>query len=383
MEFFDVSSEKEMDALGRAIARRFAAQGSARPRAFLLKGPLGAGKSVFARGFIRFFQMEGNGDIPSPTFTLVQYYGSASGPIHHFDLYRLSAPEDVFELGWEEALSEGLTLIEWPEKAGPYLPPDPVTIEIAVTGENARHVTLYDPRLPALPGEAFILAAGKGTRLRPHTDHMPKPMVPVGGESIIRRSIKKLAQAGVHKIIINLHHLSAVLRDHLYDISNPEIIFSEEAELLETAGGIKSALQHFSGAFFIINGDALWEDGPLPALTRLGGAWDDSRMDILLLLHPVSSMRLTGGSGDYNIDANGLARRAAGKDGAYMFAGIRIAHPRIFKDAPDGAFSFLSLMDEAERKGRLYAIIHDGEWHHISTPSDLTAVNAHYERAGL
>src|SRR5262245_53119958 len=95
------------------------------------------------------------------------------------------------------------------------------------------------------PKKAFILAAGKGTRLRPHTDTMPKPMVPIAGRSIIRRTIEKLGKEGVGEIVINLHHLSDVLKDHLKDITHPKIIFSYEEELLETGGGLKKALHYF------------------------------------------------------------------------------------------------------------------------------------------
>jgi MurNAc alpha-1-phosphate uridylyltransferase len=208
-------------------------------------------------------------------------------------------------------------------------------------------------------------------------------MVNVAGESIIKRSIKKIHQAGVQKIVVNVHHLGGLLKEHLKDINAPQIICSDEEELLETGGGIKKALSHFSGPFFIINGDALWEDGPVPALSRLAEAWDEIRMDILLLLQPKSAMPLTQGAGDYRMLADGQARRAHDKNGDYMFAGIRIAHPRIFDGSPDTAFSFLTLMDKAEREGRLFALVHDGAWHHISAPEDLAAVNRHFEGTAL
>ncbi len=89
---------------------------------FTLKGPLGAGKSVFCRAFIH--HLSGNDiDVPSPTFTLVQTYETDKAPIWHFDLYRIEDPEEIYEIGWEEALSEGILLIEWPERLGHLLPP--------------------------------------------------------------------------------------------------------------------------------------------------------------------------------------------------------------------------------------------------------------------
>lgn len=230
------------------------------------------------------------------------------------------------------------------------------------------------------PTKAFILAAGKGTRLRPHTDTMPKPMVDIAGTSIIRRTIAKLAEAGVTEIVVNLHHLGDVLEEHLYKINKPKIIFSREDDLLETGGGIKKALYHFgSEPFYIINGDALWDEGKIPALDKLAHNWNDE-MDILLLLQPTRRMDLTGAVGDYHLAENGIATRAKDKNGDHMFAGIRIAHPRIFEGSPDGAFSFLSLMDKAEEAGKLYGLIHSGNWYHISTPEDLQSVNDSFRK---
>ncbi|PZQ48637.1 MAG: nucleotidyltransferase family protein [Micavibrio aeruginosavorus] len=232
------------------------------------------------------------------------------------------------------------------------------------------------------PQKAFILAAGKGTRLRPYTDAMPKPMVAIAGRSIIRRTIEKLSDVGVKEIVINLHHLGDVLKQHLQDISQPRLILSEEQDLLETGGGIKHALHHFGNdPFYIINGDALWEEGTgAPILERLANAWDGTAMDILQMVQPKDKMALTGFVGDYDMDNKGRLTRSKEKQGAYMFGGIRIAHPRIFKDSPDGAFSFLQLMDKAQEEKKLFGIAHNGEWYHISTPEDLHAVDADFRR---
>lgn len=224
---------------------------------------------------------------------------------------------------------------------------------------------------------AFILAAGKGTRLRPYTDSIPKPMVTVGGRSIIHRTIQKLADVGVQEVVVNLHHLAPVLEAHLEEIKHPALILSHEEELLETGGGVQKALQHFKGEpFFLINGDALWDDaGDKTALARLSDFWDSDKMDLLLLLQPVRSMKLTHGVGDYVLEADGKARRKPQRDGDMMFAGIRIVHPRLFEGAPEGSFSFLSLMDKAQQNDRLYALAHEGDWHHISTPEELERVD--------
>lgn len=234
------------------------------------------------------------------------------------------------------------------------------------------------------PKKAFILAAGKGTRLRPHTDTMPKPMVPVAGRSIIKRTIEKLAREDVEEIVVNLHHLGDVLEDHLKDITHPKIIFSREDELLETGGGLKKALYYFGDEpYYIINGDALWDEGPdESALAKLARLWNGDTMDILLFLEPKDKMVLTEFVGDYHVLPDGRLQRARNKDGNTMFAGVRIAHPRIFEGSPDGAFSFLQLMDKAEQNGRLYGDVHDAEWYHISTPEDLAAVDTAFRQKG-
>ena len=103
-----------------------------------LEGDLGVGKTVFARAFVT--ALGGGEEVPSPTFTLVQSYDGTSGPIHHFDLYRLASPEDTFELGLEELLPDGISLIEWPDRLGPYMPEDYLTIRIIENSSTGRVV---------------------------------------------------------------------------------------------------------------------------------------------------------------------------------------------------------------------------------------------------
>ncbi len=235
--------------------------------------------------------------------------------------------------------------------------------------------------MPHKPDKAFILAAGMGSRLRPYTDTMPKPMVDIGGTSIIKRTLAKLEEAGVQNVVVNTHYLADIIEAHLSDVKTPNIIFSREEDLLDTGGGIKKALHHFNGQpFYIINGDALWEDTSVPALENLFRHWNEDAMDMLLLLQPVDGMSLTNGVGDYHLLENGRAERSKDKSGSHMFAGIRIAHPRIFEGVTDTTFSFLMLMDKAEQQGRLYGIEHDGAWHHISTPAELEAVDRHLRK---
>jgi tRNA threonylcarbamoyladenosine biosynthesis protein TsaE len=114
------------EALARALAARAEAGDC-----FLLLGDLGAGKSLFARAFIRALPPQSDEEIPSPTFTLVQIYEKFLGPLYHFDLYRLEHPEEANELGLEEALDRGLCLIEWPERLGPFQPEGALSVAFA------------------------------------------------------------------------------------------------------------------------------------------------------------------------------------------------------------------------------------------------------------
>ena len=227
-----------------------------------------------------------------------------------------------------------------------------------------------------MPNTVFILAAGKGTRLRPHTDTTPKPMVTVWEKPIIEHTIEKCKKDGIKNIIINLNHLGDIIKN--YFSSNKDIIFSEEKDLLETGGGLKFAKDHIKEeALFMINGDAFWTEGRnQTALERMKTAWNPDKMDILLLLQPVSQMSVTGGVGDYDIDKNSHAIRSLDKTGKYMFTGIRITKKNVVDIIDKDNFSFLECMDTAQKQNKLYGLIHQGIWHHISTPEDLENVNA-------
>lgn len=138
MPIHETHSEAETAAIAAKLAR-----GARAGDLFLLSGPLGAGKSVFSRAFIQTLCGEGT-EVPSPTFTLVQNYDCAKGTIWHFDLYRLEDPEEVFELGWEEAMVDGITLVEWPQKLGPYAPLTATRITIKPIEGDARLITVQD-----------------------------------------------------------------------------------------------------------------------------------------------------------------------------------------------------------------------------------------------
>jgi len=223
------------------------------------------------------------------------------------------------------------------------------------------------------PTRAMLLAAGRGERMRPLSDETPKPLLALRGRSLIERSLDRLAEAGVEEAVVNLHHLADQLRDRLAGRERPRVLFSEEEALLDTGGGVAKALPLLGEApFFVVNGDALWLDGVRPALRRLADLWDETRMDALLLLHPtVAAFGFVGG-GDFVMSPDGLLRRRREREVApFAYAGVQLVHPRLFEDAPEGAFSFNRLWDRAIEAERLCGLRHDGTWYHVGTPEDL------------
>lgn len=236
-----------------------------------------------------------------------------------------------------------------------------------------------------VPKTAMVMAAGYGTRLRPLTDTVPKPLVKVLGVPMIDVVLDRLVAAGVERAVINLHHLGQMIRDHLKNRKDIEIVYSEEPEILETGGGIVKALPLLGpDPFFAVNAKIIWLNGRADALQRLAANWNDSEMDGLLLLQPTVTAVGYEGRGDFLMDQNGrLARREEWRVAPLVYAGIQILHPRLFKDAPKGAFSTNILWDRAIEQGRLFGIRHDGEWYHVSTPKHLEDVERHLAFHGI
>lgn len=114
----------------------------------LLEGDLGSGKSFFTRALIRSVLEDPSLMVPSPTFTLLQTYEGPKGSVFHYDLYRLKDPEEIFNLGWEESLAEGVVIVEWPDRLGPYRPRESLALkfENQAGTEDARKITLTDTR---------------------------------------------------------------------------------------------------------------------------------------------------------------------------------------------------------------------------------------------
>jgi MurNAc alpha-1-phosphate uridylyltransferase len=224
------------------------------------------------------------------------------------------------------------------------------------------------------PRSGMVLAAGLGTRLRPVTETIPKPLVEINCRTLLDHAIDRLALAGVERVVVNVHYKAAMVAAQLARRDHPRIEISEEPELLDTGGGVKRALPLLDDAFFVVNGDVFWLDGKDHALLRLAGAFDPDHIDAILLLQRTVTAVGYEGSGDYFIDASGKPHRRGEREIApYLFAGIQLLHRRLFDGMPDRLFSLVRLFDRAERAGRLHAIVHDGEWYHIGTPKGLAA----------
>jgi MurNAc alpha-1-phosphate uridylyltransferase len=219
---------------------------------------------------------------------------------------------------------------------------------------------------------AMIMGAGLGLRMRPLTDDRPKPLVMVGGKTLIDHSIDRLVAAGVTRIVVNLHYRGEMLRAHLARRRDAEIIFSDETDkLLDTGGGVVKALPLLGPApFFVLNSDSVWVESASAALPDMIAEWDDARMDGLLLLADMHTAMGYEGKGDFVMMKDGQIARARDHAGlpACAYPGVQIAHPRMFAEAPEGAFSTNLMWDRAITRGRLFGTQLDGVWIHVGTP---------------
>lgn len=222
--------------------------------------------------------------------------------------------------------------------------------------------------------KAFVLAAGRGIRMGEMTDVLPKPLIEVNGKTLIDYNFDKLGELKISDVVVNVCYKGEMIKNHLSQRKDFNIIFSEEKEALETGGGIKNAL-HLMGqeAFLAMNSDTLWVDGGFKSgMWQMIDQWDEEKFDILLLLHPMDKIQGDDnkGIGNYRINEQGRVERNVEKgDGfPYWFTGVSILHPRIFENSPDGKFSLRDLFDKAEKAGRLGYVVNDGVLFHVGIP---------------
>lgn len=213
----------------------------------------------------------------------------------------------------------------------------------------------------------MILAAGRGSRLRPLTDRTPKPLLAINGEPLLRHQLRWLRRAGVREVVINLCHLGEQIEAAVGDGRELglRVRYSREVEALDTGGGVKKALPYLlPGPFVVLNGD-IWTDYPFERLVDVRPA----RAHLVLTAKP----RHRPGA-DFHL-RDGRVRRDPRQDDL-TFCGIAVLAEALFQDAPDGAFSLRELYFRAAAAGALSGERFDGDWVDIGTPEQLRRARA-------
>jgi MurNAc alpha-1-phosphate uridylyltransferase len=215
----------------------------------------------------------------------------------------------------------------------------------------------------------MVFAAGRGTRMAPLTDVTPKPLLVVGGQTLLDRALALGHDAGAAPVALNIHHLGGQIRDH---IAGRGIAISDESELLlETGGGLRKALPLLGpGPVITMNPDVVWIGGnPIHALLE---AWDDARMDALLMLVPLAQTHGRQGGGDFSLGAdNRLTRK-----GDLVYGGVQIIRPDRLAGIPEPVFSLNRLWDLMIAQGRAYGITHPGQWCDVGRPDCIPLAQA-------
>jgi len=230
----------------------------------------------------------------------------------------------------------------------------------------------------AVPKTAMVLAAGLGTRMRPITETIPKPLVEVAGRTLLDRGLDSLEHAGVEHAIVNISWLGQQIADHLASRPGIATTISDERDgLLDSAGGIVKALPLLgSEPFFLINADTFWIDRQQSNLRRLALAWNERIMDILLMT--VSPQNATGhdGAADFAADAQGRLVRDRSSPEGVIYAGAAIIDPSVFAGASAAPHSLNLYFDNAISAGRLYGMPLDGHWITVGTPDAIGRAEA-------
>ena len=226
------------------------------------------------------------------------------------------------------------------------------------------------------PTRAMVLAAGFGTRMRPLTDALPKPLVPVAGKALLDHVLDRLADVGVTTAVVNVHYMADAIEAHLKGRTRPSIVISDErGELLDTGGGVVKALTLLGDApFFHVNSDTIWIEGVMPNLNRLAAQFDPDQMDAALLVAATTASIGYEGRGDFSMMPDGRLRRRAEREVApFVYAGAAILSPKMFAGAPAGKFSLNKLFDRSLEAGRLFGLRLEGTWMHVGTPAAIKA----------
>jgi N-acetyl-alpha-D-muramate 1-phosphate uridylyltransferase len=227
---------------------------------------------------------------------------------------------------------------------------------------------------------AMIMAAGKGTRMMPLTANRPKPLIEVGGIALLDHVLDHLRDAGVGKIVVNVHYCAEQVEQHLtVSAADLDVRISDERDLLrDTGGGLVRALPLIpDDPFICVNADNWWTNAGENALSKLMAQWDDARMDVLMLLIPLETAYNSQGIGDFNMDADGrLSRRQGDAPASYVWTGIQMLSKRLIVDPPADVFSTNIFWDRAIAQGRCIGLVHDGLWFDVGYPAAIAATEA-------
>jgi N-acetyl-alpha-D-muramate 1-phosphate uridylyltransferase len=180
--------------------------------------------------------------------------------------------------------------------------------------------------------------------------------------------------------VVNVHYFADAIEAHLARRAGDlNVNLSDErAKLLETGGGLmKAKSQLGEEAFFCVNTDNIWLDGPLNSLKMMAQRWDDATMDALMLLVPLARAHNHEGRGDFHMDGWGrLTRRKPGRVAPYVWTGVQILSPRVLVDPPADAFSTNVFWDRAIAAGRCFGMVHQGVWFDVGTPAAIPVTEA-------
>jgi MurNAc alpha-1-phosphate uridylyltransferase len=232
---------------------------------------------------------------------------------------------------------------------------------------------------------AMLLAAGLGTRMKPLTDTRPKPLIEVGGRTLVDRVLDKLAMQGVNRAVVNVHHFADQMTAHLARRKDIEIIVSDERDLLlETGGGVIKALPLLGDdPFFVINTDVTWATAGDTTFRRMAEAYDPETMDALLLLADMGATLGFRGNGDFYLAHDGqLVRRGDRPTAPYVFAGTHVTRPELLRGYKPEPFSANVYWNAMGRAGRLYGTVMAPFWMHVGDPAGRDEAEARLKTMG-
>ena len=232
---------------------------------------------------------------------------------------------------------------------------------------------------------AMLLAAGLGTRMKPLTDTRPKPLIEVGGRTLVDRVLDKLVIQGVTRAVVNVHHFADQMTAHLAARKDIEIVISDErAQLLETGGGVIKALPLLGDdPFFVVNTDVTWATAGDTTFKRMADAYNAETMDALLLLADMGATLGFRGAGDFYLAHDGqLVRRGDRPTAPYVFAGTYITRGELLRGYKPEPFSANTYWNAMGRAGRLYGTVMAPFWMHVGDPAGRDEAEARLKTMG-